>query len=83
MEHGWALSWGVTPATQNLTCQPQGLRPDSQQDCQGALSRPAPPQVLTPGGRGSSQETHQPGAQGPVPSGFPRPSLGRQSLSFP
>lgn len=26
---------GKTRATQNLTCQSQGLCPDSQQDCQG------------------------------------------------
>lgn len=49
---GGALSWRGTPVPQNLACQPQGLCPNSQQDCQRGLSRPFPPQALSPGGRG-------------------------------
>lgn len=42
-ELGCGPELGKTRATQSLACQPQGLCPDSQQDCQGGLSRPYPP----------------------------------------
>lgn len=52
---------------QNLTCQPQGLHPDSQHDCQEGILFPP----LTPGRRGSPPG--DPAARGMSP-GPPLPS---------
>lgn len=61
VEHMWDPELGRTGATQNLACQPQGLGPNSQQDCQGGLVQTLPTTSTHSWGCGS-QETHHPGA---------------------
>lgn len=82
-EHRWGWAGrGPWPPRTFLGCQPQGLYPNSSKTAKGPVQT-LPTTLTLGGGRGWFPGTHQLGAAALSPSAFPRPSWGRQSLSFP